>query len=135
MGDGAAVAEEMFAASGDGVEFAELHTDPGGEFGAGLHGCGQGGRHGSGSLAAVGKSAELDDVKLTDALPQSRLCAGCAALLDAGLNGGDGAAVGVEQMFDDLLDTPFFGIRDWSRLSVAGIQPAKNCSYFSIQSA
>lgn len=130
--NGTSVAEEMFATGSDGVQTLQFRTHTLREFVAALHGEWQSRRDGGGSHAAIGESPQAGDHKLAQQLAETRLGACCAALVHAGFQRGNGASVGIDKVLDDLLDAPFTGVSNGSRLRVSSIQPPQCIGYFSL---
>src|ERR1700733_9402938 len=74
-------------------------------------------------FVAGGEVSAAGDGVLKDALPEGGLGAGRCALGEAGVDGGFGAGVGEEKMFDDLLDAPLAGA--WLELGLCGVESAE----------
>lgn len=76
-------------------------------------------------FTAKGKVSAAGDSVLKDTLPERGLCSGGSAFGEAGVDGGFGAGVGEEKVFDDLLDAPFAWMRGWMELGLVGIESAE----------
>ena len=135
VGDGAFRAEEAFAGGGNRFEAVKLGGDLPGEFVAAAHRRGKRWRDGLRRRPALWKTAQSGDDELAQTLARRGSSAGGAALLHPRLNNGDAAAIGGEQMLDDLLDAPLFRVQTRLGLGLVRVETTKAGGYFGFQFA
>lgn len=123
MGDSAAVAEEALSMGGGLIELEDFHVEPGEEVVASPDGDGLRWRDGGGGETPMRKAAEREDAELSEPLAQRGLGPGDGSSFDAGDDGGEAAAIGLEEMFSDLLDAPLVELGGGDGLSLAGREP------------
>lgn len=131
--DGAPAAEDGFGARGEVSEANEVGVDAEGEVVSRAQRGREGGADGRGGGAARGKEAETNDAKLTEALGDGGHGAGGRALGQALFHDAAGCAVGEEEVLDDLLDAPLFGMIEWGELGLSGVEAGEDWGYFSFK--
>ncbi len=116
MRDSAPRAENGFPFPGNGIQADQFGSYLSGKFVAASNGQHRRRTDAGRRFPSAWKVAESKDAKLPDALAQTGKGAGAVPFVDPSLDGRDTSPVGLQQVFDDLLDRPTIRMIPGSRL-------------------